>query len=77
MPLVLPRAVPGRLGVVASTGLLALVLGFSLFFVDQRIRSSACEWEVAQALLRETQDPHRIDGGVAFNGYYSYPWLSA
>lgn len=76
VPLVLPRRVPRRLGVVASTGLLAVVLGFSIFYVDQRIRSSACEWEVAQALLRETQDPHRIDGGVAFNGYYSYRWLS-
>jgi hypothetical protein len=80
LPFLVPFAVPSVLTsrgrAVVSVTLVSLCLAFSLFFVDQRVRAARCEWGVGQELLRDTGDLHRIDAGVAFNGYYSYDWLS-
>ena len=48
----------------------------SLHFVDQRVRGFACEWETARSAVELGYAPFSIDGGFAFNGYYSYPRLS-
>jgi hypothetical protein len=56
-------------GGAACSALLGLA---SLLFVDQRVRFAACEWDAAHAALALEPARADIDGGVAFNGYFSY-----
>lgn len=65
-----------RLGLVAGWLCLAPVLLFSLYFADQRVRFAECEWQAAHAALELDDARFRIDGGVAFNGYFSYERMS-
>jgi hypothetical protein len=76
LPFFLPRALSGLGRIAVSVLLVALSLVFSIYFVDQRVRAASCDWDVGLELLRDTNDLHRIDAGVAFNGYHSYDWLS-
>jgi hypothetical protein len=76
--LALAPAAPVARWRAALAGLAVVVLAaIGVFNLDQRLRLARCEWETAhEALALAGGDPHRVDGGVAFNGYYSYAWLS-
>jgi hypothetical protein len=59
----------------AAAAMITLGALVSLSMVDQRMRSATCEWDAAQALLQLGVPATRINGGVSFNGYYSYDFL--
>jgi hypothetical protein len=78
-PFLIPLLVSTRDTRVALAGgclLLVPTLLFSPYFVDQRVRVFACEWKAAQAAVALGYAPFSIDGGFAFNGYYSYERIS-
>jgi hypothetical protein len=68
---------PARGKTLAAGGACAaLLLLLSLAFVDQRVRFAACEWEAAHAALALAPERIEVDGGVAFNGYFSYQQMT-
>ncbi len=52
--------------------LVVVTLAGSALLADQRVRSATCEWDAAESLRDTGIAPVRINGGVAFNGYYLY-----
>lgn len=80
LPFVIPVLLYGRSPSVRRMQISALLLvasaAGSALLVDQRIRSSACEWDLAESLRDGGVAPIRINGGVAFNGYYLYETMA-
>jgi hypothetical protein len=76
----LPFLVPTLIiGATASPRAMAVAMALvvagaagSALLVDQRVRSSTCEWDAAQVLFRSGIEATKINGGGAFNGYYAY-----
>lgn len=76
LPALVLSPILSRRRMAMASFLVALLLVGSSVIVDQRVRLSSCEWDAAEALRAEGVEPHRINGGIAFNGYYSYQTLS-
>lgn len=76
MPAILAIAEVSRPRLGASLGLVAASLSLAIVFTDQRIYRFGCEWSAATDLVSRGVAPIQIDGGNAFNGYYSYRELS-
>lgn len=75
-PTILAGAETSRIRLVVSSALLAASLLLAIIFADQRVYRFGCEWHAATGLVARGVAPLRIDGGNAFNGYYSYTELS-
>jgi len=75
MPLLL-AAPARRAALVAGCLVLVPLSALSLYFVDQRVRFAECEWNAAHAAMELDYARFSIDGGVAFNGYFSYERMS-
>lgn len=76
LPVLAPRVRLTRERSLLALSLLALEALAALYFVDQRIRTRRCPWQLASDLVTRGAAPLSIDAGFEFNTYHNYAYYS-